>query len=115
MSDRRALMGAVSGSAEGLSIDWADVTEVTIEANSINKTSGVATYFQGYSYHFVILASPITTNRQFVFGMSRNANGTMESPCRYETPSTIRPVAVDTSYDCYLVEGSKYYLLKKKA
>ena len=116
MSDRRALMGAALGSSgEGLSIDWANVEEVTVVANSVTNTAGCQTYFSGYSYHYVILASPITQNRQFVFGYSRYANGTMNSAHRSEGTSDIRGVAVDTSYDAKLVEGSKYYLLKKKA
>lgn len=116
MSDRRALMGAVSGgSGEGFSIDWANVTEVTIGANSVTNTAGCQTYFSGYSYHYVILASPITQNRQFVFGYSRYADGKMNSAHRNEGTSDIRGVTIDTSYDAKLVEGSKYYLLKKKA
>lgn len=113
MSDRRALMGAASGSGGG-DIEWADVTEVTIGANSVTNTAGCQTYFSEYSYHFVILASPITDNRQFVCGYSRYANGTMNAAYRNENTSEIRGVAVDTSYDAKLVEGSKYYLLKKK-
>lgn len=107
-------IGNISGGG-GLTFDWADVEEVTIGVNSVTNMAGCQTYFSGYSYHFVILASPITKNRQFVCGYSRLANGTMNGAYRSEGTSDIRSVAVDTSFDGYLVEGSKYYILKKKA
>lgn len=107
-------IGNISSGGGGMTMDWADVTEVTIGANSVTKTSGVNTYYSGYRYHLIVLASPITVSRQFVFGTSDNANGTLEKAWRKESASRIRACAVDNSYDCYLVEGSKYYLFKMK-
>lgn len=105
---------AIPSGGGGMTMDWADVTEVTIGANSVTKTSGVNTYFSGYSYHLIVLASPITVSKQFVYGRSEYADGTLSGASRKESDSRIRNCAVDNSYDCYLVEGSKYYLFKMK-
>lgn len=99
-------------SGGGISIDWADVTEVTIGANSVTNTTGVQTYFSGYTYKFVILASALTTNNQFVFGSSIQQDGTMGTPFRYRD-GTIKTTGMGANYDCKLIEGTKYYLLKE--
>lgn len=105
-------IGNIPSSGSGMSIDWAEVTEVTIGANSVTNTTGVQTYFSGYTYKFVILASALTTNNQFVLGFSQNQDGTMNSPFRYRD-GTIKPTNIGASYDCKLIEGTKYYLLKE--
>ena len=115
MSDRRVLMGALLGSSGGsFDIDWADVTEVTIEANSVTSTAAVSTYFSGYTYSFVILASALTTTDQFVFGDCPNQDGVMGNPHRYRGGKIVGTI-VGANYDAKLVEGTKYYLLKIKA
>lgn len=106
-------IGNIPSGSGGLAFDWADVEEVTIGANSVTNMSGVQTYFSGYTYKFILLASPLTTNNQFVFGLSNNANGTMNSAARYRNGNIIS-TTVSTNYDAALVEGTKYYLLTQK-
>lgn len=97
-------------SGGGISIDWAEVTEVTIGANSITNMTGVQTYFSGYTYKLIILASPITVNAQFAYGHSQNSDGTLNYVYRNNN-GAIKSSTVGSNYDAKLVEGTKYYLL----
>ena len=97
-------------SGGGISIDWAEVTEVTIGANSITNMTGVQTFFSGYTYKLIILASPITVNNQFTYGHSQGSDGTLNFVSRYRNDA-IKSSIVGNAYDAKLVEGTKYYLL----
>jgi len=109
MSDRRALMGALLGSSGG-GLDWADVTEVTIGANNITKTSEISTYFSNYTYNIIILTSTPTVENQFVGGARLAQSGGMNTGLRYRG-GAIGGTAISSSYDGILVEGTKYCLL----
>lgn len=99
-------------SGSGLAFDWANVSEITIGANSVTNTTGVQSFFSGYTYVCILLASSITTNNQFVWALSPDQNGTINQIDRYRDGS-IRTTAVGNAYDCKLVEGTKYYLFRK--
>lgn len=100
-------------SGGGMAIDWANVTEVTIGANSVTSTNAVGTYFSGYTYKFIMLASALTTNNQFAFGYSALADGALTTPYRYRNDK-IQSTTMGANYDCVLVEGSKYYIIAQK-
>lgn len=103
-------IGNIPSGGGGMTLDWATVQEVTIGANSVTNTSGVNTYFSGYNYKFIMLASDLTVNNQFVFGYSSNANGALNTPYRWRNGAIVATV-VAANYDCVLVEGTKYYLI----
>ena len=103
-------IGNIPSGGGGMTLDWATIQEVTVGANSITNTSGVNTYFSGYNYKFVMLASDLTVNNQFVLGFSANANGVLNSPYRLRN-GVVASTAVGAAYDCALVEGTKYYLI----
>jgi len=109
MSDRRALMGALLGSGGG-DIDWANVTEVTIGANTITNTNQISTYFSDYPYNYIVLTSTPTTENQIVVGARLAQSGTMNHALRYRG-GTIGSAAISGAYDGILVEGTKYCLL----
>ena len=113
IDDYADLVDSISGGG-GLDFDWADVEEVTIGANSVTNTAAVSTYFSGYTYSFVILSSALTTNNQFVLGSCQNQDGVMGDPHRYRDGKIVQTV-IGANYDAKLVEGTKYYLLKRKA
>ena len=113
MSDRRALMGAVLGSSGG-GLDWADVTEVTIGANTITKTGEISTYFSNYTYNIIILTSTPTTENQFVCGVRLAQSGGMNTSIRYRG-GVLGGAAISNSHDGILVEGTKYCLLSWRA
>lgn len=106
-------IAAIPSGGGGISIDWADVTEVTIGANSITNISGVQTYFSGYTFTFVLLASPLTADAQFVSALSVDQDGSMTWPTRYRG-GKVQSTIVGNAYDGKLIEGTKYYLLKRK-
>ena len=109
MSDRRALMGALLGSGGG-GLDWADVTEITIGANTITNMSQISTYFSNYPYNYIILTSAPTTENQLVCGARFAQSGNMNSALRYRGGS-IGTAGVSNAHDGVLVEGTKYCLL----
>ncbi len=109
MSDRRALMGALLGSGGG-GLDWADVTEITIGANSVTKMTGVSEYFSNYTYDCIILTTSPTIENQFVAGGRMAQSGGMTGALRYRN-GAIGSTAIASSYDGILVEGTKYCLL----
>lgn len=100
---------AIPSGGGGMALDWATVQEVTVGANSVTSTSGVSTYFSGYNYKFIMLASDLTVNNQFVFGYFNN-DGVLNNPYRWRN-GTIQHTVVGENYDCKLVEGTKYYLI----
>ena len=112
MSDRRALMGTVSGSGGG-DIDWANVTEVTIGANTITKMTEVSAYFSNYTYNYLVLTTAPTTENQVVVGARLAQSGTMNHALRYRG-GTIGGTIISGSYDGILVEGTKYCLLSRR-
>lgn len=100
-------------SGDGYSFDWANVTEVTIGANSVSHTQGAADFFSTYApYSLIFLASALTTNNQLVsFNSSdSNANGRVQ---RWRNGS-VSSTNVSSSYDCVLPQGSKYLVFVKK-
>ena len=105
-------IGNIPSGGGGLAFDWANVSEITIGANSVTNTTGVQSYFSGYTYVCILLASSITTNNQFVWALSPDQNGTINQIDRYRDGS-IRTTTVGNAYDCKLVEGTKYYLFRK--
>lgn len=106
-------IAAIPTGGGGISIDWADVTEVTIGANSVTNTTGVQTYFSGYTYTFVLLADSLTVNNQFVSALSVNQDGSITNTTRYRD-GKVQGTIVGNAYDAKLIEGTKYYLLKRK-
>lgn len=100
----------VNVSGGGASPAYTTISEVAIGANSVTNTAAAKTYFSGYeSYIAILLKETPTTNNQLVAlfmnapennGAARLRNG------------TISRSAVGTSYDCVLVEGTHYYVLK---
>lgn len=103
-------IGNIPSGGGGMALDWATVQEVTIGANTVTSTSSVSSYFSGYNYKFVMLASDLTVNNQFVFGYSFGANGVLNTPYRWRNGEVLA-TTVGANYDCVLVEGTKYYLI----
>lgn len=104
---------AIETGGGGYSFDWADVTEVTIGANSISNTQGVVDFFSSYTpYSLIVLASALTTNNQFVnvHGSSATGPGTMQ---RWRNGDIV-VTSVGERYDCVLPQGSKYLVFAKK-
>ncbi len=101
---------AIPSGGGGMTLDWATIQEVTVGANSVTSTSGVSTYFSGYNYKFIMLASDLTVNNQFVLGFSANATGALDQGYRWRGGKVVA-ATVGANYDCVLVEGSKYYLI----
>ena len=109
MSDRRALIGALLGSSGG-GLDWADVTEITVGANTIANMDQVDAYFSNYPYNYIILTTAPTTENQFVCGVRLAQSGKLGGILRYRN-GAINNAVVSVQHDGILVEGTKYCLL----
>lgn len=103
-------IGSISG---GGGLDWADVTEVTIGANTINNTNELSIYFTDYTYNYFVLTTAPTVQNQIVGGVRLAQSGGMHSALRYRNGS-ISGVVISASYDAVLVEGTKYCMLAWK-
>ena len=101
-------IGDISGGGGGL--DWADVSEITIGANTIKNTNELSRYFTDYTYNYFVLTTAPTVENQIVGGVRLAQSGGMHSALRYRNGS-ISGVAISASYDAVLVEGTKYCLL----
>lgn len=97
----------------GMTLDWADVQEVTIGPNSVNNTIDAQTYLSSFTYTFLILKDALTVNNQLVFAGSNNLGAAINAAYRYRN-NTIASTGITASYDCKLVEGSVYYAITKK-
>lgn len=103
-----------------VSVEWANVSEITIGANTISKSSEVASYFDPSTYgnqSIFILESALTTQNQCVYFANiydTSGANTQNHITRYKD-GQIRSTAVGTNYDCVLVEGTKYLVISKKA
>lgn len=96
----------VPSSGGGYTFDWASSSQViTIGANSVTNTQEAKSYFESYTYDYVLILSPLTVNNQFV-GFSTTL------PLRYKNGAIVNTV-VGTNYDCALVEGTQYLILSK--
>lgn len=104
--------GTASGG--GMTLDWADVQEITIGQNSVSNGSDAQTYLSSFTYTFLILKDAITVNNQLVFAGSNNLGASMSRAFRYRD-NTIASTGVTASYDYKLVEGSVYYAITQKA
>jgi hypothetical protein len=106
-------IGAIPSGGGGYSFDWADVTEVTIGANSVSNTQGVVNFFSTYApYALIVLASALTTNNQFV--SSHNSNLPGSNWIQRWRNGGINVTTVGSNYDCFLPQGSKYLVFVKK-
>lgn len=109
-SDFVSEIGSISG---GGGLDWADVTEVTIGANTITKMTEVSAYFSNYTYNYLVLTTAPTTENQIVVGARLAKSGGMNFAVRYRG-GTIGGTIISGSYDGVLVEGTKYCLFSLK-
>lgn len=103
-------IGSISG---GGGLDWADVTEITIGANTVRNTSDVSAYFSNYTYNYLVLTTAPTTENQIVVGVRLAQSGAMDHVLRYRGGS-IGGAIIQGSYDGVLVEGTKYCLFSLK-
>lgn len=101
------------GGGGGYNFEWADVTEITIGANSVANTQAANEYFSSYAYDVIIFSGDFSINHQIALCSSNQGNGTMNNVFRYAS-GKIRATSVGTNFDCVLVEGSKYLLMKIK-
>ena len=97
----------------GMTLDWADVREVTIGPNSVSNSIGAQTYLSSFTFTFLILKDALTVNNQLVFAGSNNPGASINAMYRYRN-NTIASTGIAASYDCKLVEGSVYYAITKK-
>lgn len=109
----KAAVDAIPSGGGGMSIDWADVTEVTVGANSVSNTQGVANFFSTFApYILIVLASGLTTNNQFVSSNNSSNSGTNWMQ-RWRNGS-ISATTIGPNYDCVLPQGSKYLVFVEK-
>lgn len=104
--------GTASGGG-GMTLDWADVQEITIGSNSVTNATDAQTYLSSFTFTFLILKDAITVNNQLVFAGSNNLGQSIQAMYRCRN-NTIGSAGVTSSYDCKLVEGSVYYAITKK-
>ena len=97
----------------GMTLDWADVQEITIGENSVKNASEMQSYLSSYTYTFLILKDALTVNNQLVFAGSNNLGTSITTAYRCRN-NTIGSFGITASYDCKLVEGSVYYAITKK-
>lgn len=97
----------------GMTLDWADVQEVTIGPNSVSNTIDAQTYLSSFTYTFLILKDALTVNNQLVFAASQNLGTSINGAYRCRN-NTIGSAGIGAAYDCKLVEGSVYYAITKK-
>lgn len=97
----------------GMTLDWADVREVTIGPNSVSNTIDAQTYLSSFTYTFLILKDALTVNNQLVFAASQNLGTSLNAVFRCRN-NTIGSTGIGAAYDCKLVEGSVYYAITKK-
>lgn len=91
-------------SSGGVEFTWNTVDVITIGANSVSNTQEAQAYFSSYSYDIILLLEQPTVNNQictFITGQ----------PTRYRN-GAVGGVSVGTAYDAYVVEGTKYLILK---
>ena len=115
MSDRRALMGAMSGApGEGFDIDWVNVTEVTVGANSVSNVAAAKEYFQNdYSPFYIVLKESPAHEQQLVFEAINPSNGNLQQAARCVGGAIVQ-TGTTASYTAYLVEGTHYYVFEIK-
>lgn len=100
-------------SGGGMSIDWADVIEVIVGANSVSNTQGVADYFSTFApYSCIVLASGLTTNNQFV--SSHNSSAAGSNRMQRWRGGSVSATNVASNYDCVIPQGSKYLVFVEK-
>lgn len=92
----------------GYDFSWADATIITISANTVSNTADAKTFLNAGSYNFILLLSELTVNNQLV---SFTVGG---SPTRYRGGDIVSTI-IGPNYDAFLVEGSQYLALNKKA
>ena len=97
----------------GMSIDWADVTEVTVGANSISNSLGVRNFFSTFApYSFIVLASGLITENQFVSSHSSYSTG--GNIIQRWRAGVVTAASIGENYDCFIPQGSKYLVFAKK-
>lgn len=108
------LVAGYGGGGGGISIDWANITLVTVGANSVTNMSQVADYFKvdHTPCHVVLKESP-TINNQFVFCSFDTNTNNMLASIRYKN-GTIQTTGTTSSYDARLIEGTNYYVFELK-
>lgn len=97
----------------GMTLDWADVQEITIGENSVKNANEMQSYLSSYTFTFLILKDALTVNNQLVFAGSNNLGTSITAAYRCRN-NTIGSFGITASYDCKLVEGSVYYAITKK-
>lgn len=102
------------GSAEGISIDWPNITLVTIGANSVSNMGQAADYFKAdHTPCLVVLKESPTINNQFVFCSFNTNTHNIFDGLRYRN-GTIQTSGTSSSYDTRLIEGTHYYVFELK-
>lgn len=102
---------SVSGGGS-ISVEWATSVEIiTIGANSVTNTQGVADYFTsaGYSFNLCILLDEFTVNNQFVWSANHTKN-IPQTIVRWRN-NGLNSASINAGYDCFLVEGTRYLLI----
>ena len=100
-------------SGGSMPIDWADVTEVTVGANSVSNTQGVADFFSTYApYSLIVLTSALTANNQIVNVLNSSATGG-NTVQRWKN-GVIAGTTVGAGFDGVIPQGSKYLVFVKK-
>lgn len=104
-------ISAISGGGgiePGEEFEWASSAQiVTVGANTAASTQDCVNYFSSYDYSLLILLSPWTKNDQYLM---RYLNGSYKGSYRYR--NGFMGATEASNYSAYLVEGTKYLLLK---
>lgn len=101
---------AISGGGNpGEEFEWASSAQiVTVGANTAASTQDCVNYFSSYDYSLLIILSPFTKADQYLMRYLNNNN---KGSFRWRNGGFMS--APDASnYSAYLVEGTKYLLLK---
>ncbi len=111
--DLATLIGSIQTGGGGMTLDWADVQEITIGPNSVTNAANAQTYLSSFTFTFLILKDAVTVNNQLVFAASNDLGKSLKVMYRCRN-NVIGQTAISTSYDYKLVEGSVYYAITKK-
>lgn len=105
LSDAVASLASGFGQGGGsFTPPWVSSVEtVTIGANSVTNTSGVKTYFDGYTPYFAVALKTAPTTQNQIVAIVNSGNNTL----RYRN-SAIGTASIGATYDAVLVEGTQY-------
>jgi hypothetical protein len=97
------------GGNPGEEFEWASSAQiVTVGANTAASTQDCVNYFSSYDYSLLIILSPFTKGDQYLM---RYLNGNYKGSFRWRGGGFMGATEA-SNYSAYLVEGTKYLLLK---